>query len=402
MKLDRLKRLIEKSKRPVVLVGSGISISKTEKELFKFVKKNSLPVVTAWAHDVYPNHDSNYFGRQGSIGNRVGNFVIQYADLVLVLGSRLNIRQTSYNWKAFAKNATIISIDIDPLELKKNLIRIDYKIQMDLRVFFKNFSRIKLNLKDKNKDLKFLKWINWCKFIKKEFTPKIEDYKIHQRKINIYHFIINLFKLLKNQEIIVAADGAATVVPNQVGYLNKNIKFVANSGSASMGFELPGAIGAAIAEKKRKIICLAGDGSIMMNLQELETISSLNLNIIIFLINNDGYLSIKQTQKNFFGKEYGSSPSSGLTFPNFINVAKSFGIKSIDLKLKNWDKKLKKILNSKGPLFVNINVDTKQEFEPRLKSKTLNNKIITPSLEQMYPFLDDKTNKAILKKLNGS
>ncbi len=169
-----------------------------------------------------------------------------------------------------------------------------------------------------------------------------------------------------------------------------------------MGFELPGAIGAAIADKKKKIICLAGDGSIMMNLQELQTIKSLNLNIIILLINNDGYLSIKQTQKNFFGKEYGSSPKSGITFPNFIKIANSFGIKSYNLQLKNLKRDLKKILNSKGPLFVNINVDTKQEFEPKLKSKTINNKIVTPSLENMYPFLSDKTNKRILKKLNES
>ena len=167
-----------------------------------------------------------------------------------------------------------------------------------------------------------------------------------------------------------------------------------------MGFELPGAIGASIANNKRKIICLAGDGSIMMNLQELETIKNLNLNIIIFLINNDGYLSIKQTQKNFFGQEHGSSPKSGLSFPNFVKIANAFGIRSFDLKLNNWKVKLKKILKLKGPIFVNVIVDTQQEFEPKLKSRKINNKIVTPSLEKMYPFLSDKTNVRILKKLN--
>ena len=402
MNLNKLKKLIENSKRPVVLAGSGVRISGTEKELFKFVHKNLIPIVTAWAHDVYPNKDKYYYGRQGTIGNRVGNFVVQYADLVLVLGSRLNIRQTSYNWKEFAKNAIIVSVDIDLLELKKNLVHIDYKLQIDLKLFFKRFNKIKLKTRDINKKLKWIKWINWCNYIKKEFTPKIEDYKIYQNKINVYHFIINLFKLLKNSEIIVAADGAATVVPNQVGYLNKKNKFIANSGSASMGFELPGAIGASIADRNKKIICLAGDGSIMMNLQELETIKSLNLNIIIFLINNDGYLSIKQTQKNFFGVEHGSSPKSGLTFPNFVKIANSFGIKSYNLKLKDWNIKLKKILNLKGPLFVNVDVDTKQEFEPKLKSKTVNNKIVTPSLENMYPFLSEEVNIRIFKKLNES
>jgi len=401
MNFDKLKRLIENSKRPVVLAGSGINISGTQKELLRFVKKNSLPIVTAWAHDIYPNYDKLYYGRQGSIGNRVGNFVVQYADLVLVLGSRLNIRQTSYNWKEFAKNAIIVCVDIDSIELKKDLIKIDYKIQMDLKIFFKNFNKFNIKIKNNNNTLKWSKWINWCNFIRKEFTPKLEDYKTYQGKINIYHLIITLFKLLKKNEVIVAADGTATVVPNQVGYLNKNIRYIANSGAASMGFELPGAIGAAIADRKKKIICLAGDGSIMMNLQELQTIKSLNLNIVIFLINNDGYLSIKQTQKNFFGKEHGSSPKSGLTFPNFIEISKSFNIKSYDLKYKNWKKQLKNIINlKKGPLFININVDTKQEFEPKLKSKTVNNKIVTPSLESMYPFLSDDVNKKILKKLN--
>jgi acetolactate synthase-1/2/3 large subunit len=400
MNFIKLKKIIENSRRPVVLAGSGVAISATEKELFKFIKKNSIPIVTAWAQDIYPNYDKNYYGRQGAIGNRVGNFVVQYADLVLVLGSRLNVRQTSYNWKEFAKNAIVISVDIDLLELNKNLVHIDYKIHMDLKIFFKKFNQVNLNLKDKNNNLKWLRWIKWCNYIRKNFTPKIEDYKIEQNKINVYHFIINLFKSLKNKEIIVAADGAATVVPNQVGYLNKGIKYIANSGSASMGFELPAAIGASIADSRKKIICLAGDGSIMMNLQELETIKSLNLNIIIFLINNDGYLSIKQTQKNFFGNEHGSSPKSGLTFPNFIKVAKSFGIKSYNLKLRDWNKKMKKILMLKGPLFVNVDVDTKQEFEPKLKSKKVGNKIITPSLENMYPFLSEETNQKIIKKLN--
>ena len=183
MNLHKLKNLIENSKRPVVLAGSGIGISRTEKELLKFINKNSIPIVTAWAHDIYPNNDKYYYGRQGAIGNRVGNFVVQYADLVLVLGSRLNIRQTSYNWKEFAKNAIIVSVDIDSLELKKNLIHIDYKIQMDLKIFFKNFNKIKIKTIDKSKNLKWFKWIDWCNYIKKEFTPKIEDYKIYQKKL---------------------------------------------------------------------------------------------------------------------------------------------------------------------------------------------------------------------------
>ena len=399
-KIKHIISLIEKSKRPVILVGNGINISSTNKELLKFVKKNKIPVVSAWAIDAFPNNHKYYFGRQGTIGNRVGNYVVQYSDLLLILGSRLSIRQISYNWKSFAMNAKKISIDVDPYEQRKFLLNFDYNLTCDLREFFKKINKRNIIIYNDQNELKWKKWIAWCNYIKKNLTPKIKDYKTYQNKINVYHFIIHLFKILKKNEIIVAADGAATVVPNQVGYLNQGVKYIANSGSASMGYELPAAIGAAIASKNKKIICLAGDGSIMMNIQELQTIKILNLNIIIFLINNEGYLSIKQTQKNFFKREHGSSPKSGLTFPNFINVAKSFGIKSYDLKLKDWKKNLKKIANKKGPFFVNIKVDTVQEFEPKLKSKKIKNKIVTPSLEDMYPFLDKKIQDIILKKKN--
>jgi acetolactate synthase-1/2/3 large subunit len=212
--------------------------------------------------------------------------------------------------------------------------------------------------------------------------------------------VISLFNLLKKKEIIVCADGAATVVPNQVGYLNKGCKLIYNSGSASMGYELPAAIGAAIASPKRKIICLAGDGSIMMNLQELQSIVALKLNIVIFLINNGGYLSIKQTQNNFFKSEFGSSSKSGLTFPDFIKVAKSFNFNSYNLnKPANLKKKIEDILKKEGPMFINVDVDQIQEFEPRLKSKIIKNKIVTPDLEDMYPFLDPSEINFLKKQL---
>lgn len=400
-KIYLIKKLLENSKRPAILIGNGINISNTNKQLIKFARKNKIPVVSAWTLDAYPNHDKLYFGRQGSIGNRVGNYVIQMCDLLLILGSRLNIRQTSYNWKEFAKNAVKISIDIDKIQQKKNLIKFNHSICCDLKIFFDLINKYKINNLNKNKKFKWKKWIDWCNFIKSELTPKMSDYKTHQNKINIYHFVILLFKLLKKKEIIVAADGAATVVPNQVGYLNKGVNYIANSGSASMGYDLPAAIGAALSSPKRRIICLAGDGSIMMNLQELQTIKNLNLNIIIFIINNDGYLSIKQTQKNFFKREYGASSKSGLSFPDFTKVAKSYGIKTIHLNIKNWKKKLSFISSkARGPLLINLSVDTIQEFEPKLKSYKKGNKLVTPSLEDMYPFLDPKYKKAILDKLN--
>lgn len=398
--IKKLTKRIENSKRPVVLIGSGINISNTNNDLLKFVNKYKIPVVSAWTIDAFPNHHAYYFGRQGSIGNRVGNYVVQFSDLLIVLGSRLNIRQTSYNWENFAKKAFKVSVDIDKEEQNKKFVDFNLKINCDLKIFFQELKKVKINNKNKKKDLKWIKWILWCNLIRSILKPKADDYKIYQNRINIYHFIIYLFQILKNNEIIVAADGAATVVPNQVGYLNYGVKYIANSGSASMGFDLPAAIGTAIASPNKKIICLAGDGSIMMNIQELQTIKDLNLNVIIFVINNDGYLSIKQTQKNFFNDEHGASSKSGLKFPDFSKVGNSFGIKSIKLNFQNWKTNLAKIVKKKGPLLVEIQVDLIQQFEPKLKSKKVGNKIVTPSLEDMYPFLDKKIQSMILKRFN--
>ena len=387
-----LSKLIKRSQKPIIIAGSGINISNTKSELTKFIKTTNIPIVTAWAHDTYNNFDKFYMGRQGTIGNRAGNFCVQNSDLVIVLGSRLNIRQISYNYKSFAKSAKIVWVDIDKNEFKKKYVTPYLKINCGLNIFFNNFIKIKTIYKEKKG------WLKWCNYIKKNFTPKTRDYKIYQNRINIYHFINELFSKLNNKNIVVCADGAATVVPSQIGYLKKDIQLIYNSGCASMGYDLPAAIGVGINSSK-KIICLAGDGSIMMNLQELQTIKKMNLNVIIFVLNNDGYLSIKQTQKNFFGNEFGSSPKSKLSFPNFKKISNSFGIKNYTINLKNYKKKISKILNKKGPILCEIKLDTKQEFEPKLKSKFFNGKIITPELDDMYPFLDRKIFKNINEKL---
>ncbi len=386
-----IEKLLKKYDKPAVLVGNGINLSTTNKQLIKFIKKFNLPVVSAWAIDAFPNYHKNYFGRQGSIGNRVGNFIVQNCNILFVLGSRLAIRQISYNWRSFAKKAFIVWVDIDEMVLKNSIIKPNLALNMTLKKFFQT-----LNSKKQYK-VNF-KWIQWCSFVREKYHPKLQDYK-KTKDINIYHFIMTLFPKLKNKEIIVCADGAATVVPHQVGYLNDGCKIVYNSGSASMGYELPATVGVSAATKKKKIICLAGDGSIMMNLQELQSIKYNNINVIIFLINNDGYLSIKQTQKNFFKNEHGSSPKSKLSFPNFIKVAKSFGLNTFSLKSKNWERQLDKILKIKGPSLVELKVDLNQEFSPRIKSRFEKNKIVTPELDDMYPFLEKKEMMLIKNKL---
>ncbi len=378
--------LIENSKKPLILAGTGIKISKSEKIFLKLVNKLKFPVVTAWTHDII-NFENKYFiGRQGTIGTRAGNFATQASDLIIVLGSRLNIRQISYNYKCFAKNAKLIWVDIDKAEFKKKFIKkIDLKINCDLNFFIKK--TIKLLKRKKIKEN--IKWLEWCNLLKLNYTPVESNYR-NFKEINPYHFISTLFKNLKNDDILICADATATIVPFQIGYTNKNIRMISNSGCASMGYDLPGTLGALIADTKARIICLAGDGSIMMNIQELAILKNFQSRLKIFLLNNDGYLSIKQTQKNFFGKEYGSSSKSGLTFPNFKKLAFSFGFKSIVLNKKtaNWKKKLKDIMKKKFYSFVEVKLSLEQEFEPRLKSRKVKNRIVTPELDDMFPFLD--------------
>ena len=373
--------LLQKFDKPVIIVGSGINISNTKKNLLRFVKKYKIPVVTAWAHDTFPNYSKYYYGRQGSIGNRVGNFVVQNSNLVFILGSRLSIRQTSYNWKSFAKNSFKVWVDVDKFELSKKTVVADLKISCSLNKFFNKVNSFNFNY------IISKKWISWCDKIRVKFTPKKNDYKIDKKYANIYHFLIDLFSQMEGDEIIICSNGAATVVPNQVCYLKANCRLIYNSGCASMGYELPAVIGVSAATNK-KIICLAGDGSIMMNIQELQIISKLKKNIIIFIINNDGYLSIKQTQKNFFNYEFGASSKSNLSFPNFKKIAYGFNIEYININ-KNYLKKLNFLLKRKKnkPIIAEIKVSLNQEFEPRLKSKLIKGKILTPELDDMYPFI---------------
>jgi len=381
--IEKIYSLINSSRKVVILAGTGIKLSNTQRELLEISEELNVPVVTAWAHDIFPNNNKLYGGRAGTIGTRAGNFIIQNSDLVIILGSRLNIRQISYNFESFAKKAKKVWVDIDQSELNKPFTKVDVSVCDDLKELLPALlKRIKLEKNKINEN-----WIKWCQGIVKDYSPKPEDYPISEDRINAYHFIEKLFKEANKDDVFVCANATATIVPYQIGILKENMHLISNSGSASMGHELPTAIGTSVAKPDTRTICLAGDGSIMMNIQELQSIANLNLNVIIFVLANDGYLSIKQTQKNFFGVENGASASSGVTFPDFELVGNAFGINSYTMTKDYWKKELKNILEKKGPLLVNVPLDLIQEFEPRLKSKMEKNRITTPDLDDMYPFI---------------
>jgi len=378
---------ISVAKRPVIFAGSGVRIAGVDQYLLQLAEILDIPVVTAWTHDIFPNDHRLFGGRPGTIGTRAGNFVVQNSDLVIVLGSRLNIRQVSYNWSSFAKNAKKIWVDIDPAEFNKPFVKADTTIVADLKDFLPDFKEY---LSKESWQAKHTAWVNWVIDINQRFTPKPADYPVSEDAINAYHFIAELFEHLKANDIVVCGDATATIVPFQIGKIKADMRLFSNSGSASMGYDIPAALGAAIANPKARIICLAGDGSSMMNIQELETISNLGLNVLVFILNNDGYLSIKQTQRNFFKREAGSSSQSGLSFPDFKKLGEAFGFDSIELNKENWQHVLKQHMQNSGPSLCNTFLDLHQEFEPRLKSKMVNGVISTPELDDMHPFLDSE------------
>lgn len=389
--LGKLCYQLRYANRPLILAGTGVRLAGAEKALVGFAEKYGIPIATAWTHDIIPSDHSLYAGRPGTIGTRAGNFCLQQADFVLVIGSRLNIRQTGYNWNSFAKNAWLVQVDIDEQELNKPTIQPDQKIICDASEF--------ITLLDKTIEQtdvlpSFDNWVSWVQQIGEKYSV-VKEHKHKNSKLNPYLIVERVTKQLRDNDIIVCGNASACILPFQVAKLSGNQRMFSNSGSASMGYDLPAAIGAATANKGR-VICFAGDGSIQMNIQELQTIRALNANIIILILNNRGYLSIKQTHENFFGKIVGANPDSGITFPNFDEVAKSFGIHSVSIRSEADLWILDQKLRADGPILVNIHVDPDQNFAPRMRARLdENGKFIPLQLDDMYPFLDPEELAAV-------
>jgi acetolactate synthase-1/2/3 large subunit len=252
-----------------------------------------------------------------------------------------------------------------------------------------------ISLQKINLTKKFTKWQEWCVEIQKRYTTTTEAYVVEDNRINPYQLIPKIIDELPDDSIVALGDATACIVSFQTARIRGNMRMFTNSGSASMGYDLPAAIGAACAEPKKMVLCIAGDGSSMMNIQELQTIAAHKLNIKILILSNDGYLSIKQTQSNFFGDFYGANADSGVTFPNFKELGIAFGINSVQLEPNDWADDLKKVLNLPGPQLMVANLTLGQEFQPRLKSKMTPTGIVTPSLDDMYPHLSEAELKEV-------
>jgi acetolactate synthase I/II/III large subunit len=383
--IDHLKS----AKRPVIFAGNGVRISGMLQEFFKLIDILKIPVVTGWnAHDILTNDNPYFAGRPGTVGDRAGNFTVQNADFVLVLGCRLNIRQVSYNWKSFASHAWKAMVDIDQAELVKPTLSINLKIQATLQKFI---PQLLDGLKNYEVNNEHQKYLVWCKKRVLKYPTVLPEYKLELEKINPYVFIEELFQKLNNDDVVVAGNGSACVIGFQAANLKFGQRLFTNSGNASMGYDLPAAIGACIASGKKRIICLAGDGSLMMNIQELQTLVGYKLPVKVIILNNEGYHSIRQTQEAYFSDSLiGIGPDTGVSIPDFVDVGNAFKLPSKRAdQLSQVQNSLTWLLDGiQGPAILEVMLDIKQTFSPKLASRKLpDGTMVSPSLEDMAPFL---------------
>jgi acetolactate synthase-1/2/3 large subunit len=379
------------SHRPVVYAGTGVRTSGSHKEFLQLVERLGIPVVTSFnAYDTLTNDHALYAGHPGMVGDRAGNFAVQNADFVLVLGSRLNIRMISYNFKNFASRAYKVMVDIDRAELDKPTLTIDLKVQSDLKSF------IQAMLDKTNNYIvptTHTNYLTWCKERVKKYDPVLPEYTHKSESVNPYLFFRDFFDQLDNDAVVVCGNGSASVISGQAGRLKAGQRFYSNSGNASMGYDLPAAIGACIASQQ-PVYCIAGDGSIMMNLQELSTVVGYKLPIKIIIVNNEGYHSIKQTQRAYFADNvFGTSPSDGVCLPDFVALGTAMGILSHRVEsMSAWNSEMvQMLLRSDLPALIEVVVDPDQMFAPKLAARKLEDgTLLAPSLEYMSPFLPDE------------
>ncbi len=378
---------IRRAKRPVILAGTGIRLADAHKEFLEVVEQLQIPVVTAWnAHDLLPDAHPINCGRPGTVGTRGGNFVIQNSDLLLVLGCRMNLRMISYNYKDFAKEAYKIIVDIDPNELKKPTIKADLPICADVKEVLQSlhaFGYISTNEEHK-------KWLDWSSHLNKKYPAVLPQYYETSKPLNPYVFIKELFENLEPGEKVVCGNGSACVITFQAAIIKENQRLFTNSGCAAMGYGFPAAIGACVAGNHERVICIDGDGSFQMNLQELQTVVHHHMNLKIIYINNNGYHSIRQTQRNLFKPPLvGVCSDNGISFPDIEKIAYAYGIRFVRIDcIEQIQEKLKEVMEEDEPVICEVVVDPEQSFEPKLSSKVLpDGTIVSPPLDDMFPFL---------------
>lgn len=389
--IDEIIYALKKAERPVIIAGSAIRYSGGFEEFRTLVKKLNIPVVTCWnSIDVIESDNPLYVGRGGIMGDRAGNFAVQNSDLVLSLGSRLSIRQVGYNYKTWAREAFVIDVDIDEAELKKPTLHVDLPVCADVKSVMSALNKRLVDSPLFSNNV----WLEKCLQWKERYPVVMKKHYEDKDETNVYAFINELSSFLPKDYVTVVGNGSACVVGSHAYKIYNGSRFIINSAIASMGYDLPAAIGACIAIGKKELVCISGDGSLQMNLQELQTIITNKLPIKIFVINNNGYHSIRQTQDKFFNGNYsGIGPSSNdLGFPDLSKIAAAYGYPYAachsNSELSSF---IERVFEHNGAFIAEVFVGEKQPFEPKSSAKRLEDgTIVSPPLEDLSPFLPDE------------
>ncbi len=388
-----IKDILDKiaaAKAPLIFAGYGVRLSDSAELLLDLVKKLQIPVAVAWNSGDLVAYDNPYYaGSPSREGTRGSSFVVQNCDLLLVLGSRMNIRTITYNKHDFAKNAYKIMVDIDNEELKKPTFIPDMPINADVHGFIEKMIAADYKPQEQHKD-----WVKWCRTMVDKYPACLPEYH-HDSKdeiLNPYVFVDTLFDCMDAKDVMTLGNGSACVMPFAGAKIKQGQRMFTNSGCAAMGYGMPAALGAAIAKEdvNGRVVCVDGDGSLMMNIQELATISYNKCNVKLFVLNNNGYHSIRQTQRNLFKPPLiGLDPSTGLGFPDFEKLADAFGFKYFEVNNEpDVRATIESALSAEGPVLCNVVVDPEQNFVPKLSSKVMpDGSIVSPSMDDMFPFL---------------
>ena len=388
LNVQKILQKICEAKAPLILAGTGIRLGKAENLLLKVIEKLRIPVVTAWnANDTVAWDNPFFVGMPGTVGTRSGNFAVQNCDVLLSLGCRLNIRMIGYNRFDFAKNAYKIIVDLDPEELKKPTIQPDLPVCADVKDLLGAILRENYQPQEDH-----IPWLTWCRNLLQVYPVVLDCYhKEDDSPINPYVFMEKLFEQCREDERIICGNGSACVITFQACKMKQGQRMFTNSGCAAMGYGVPAALGVAVSDNSRRVICIDGDGSVMMNLQELATIVHNRLNIKLILLNNNGNHSIRQTQMNLFKPPLiGIDQESGVGFPDFEKLAGAFGMKYFSIRSEKYcDKVLKEALDCEGSCICEVILDSEQNFAPKSSSKVMpDGRIVSPSLDDMAPFLE--------------
>lgn len=385
---DMILQKLKESKSPLVLAGTGIRLSGSTEKLLSFLEKYRIPVVTAWnANDTVEYCNPYYVGMPGTVGTRPGNFAVQNCDLLISLGCRMNIRMIGYSHYDFAHRAFKIVVDIDAREIMKPTIQPELAVHADVGQFLDMMLAQEYAPVEEHK-----KWTKWCRNLLHRFPVVLPEYYSYSRKrINPYVFIEKLFAHLKSDDRIICGNGSACVVTFQAAKVIQGQRMFSNSGCAAMGYGFPAAVGVAVSDNSRRTVCIDGDGSVMMNLQELATVAYNKLDLKLIILNNNGYLSIRQTQESLFEPPFiGIDSKSGICFPDFRKLAESFGIDYFKIENEaEFDETMNVVLRSGRACICEAFVDSEQNFSPKSAAKVLpDGRIVSPSIDDMKPFLD--------------